>query len=109
MSRPGDKPSSAWAEETEMVPRQASLALRGLVEADVAALFAEQLALLSEGDKPIALDFTRARMGEARATEIVAEAIRQTVERLGAIKVVGAPTALRTALQALPPDRLIIT
>jgi ABC-type transporter Mla MlaB component len=104
----GARKGSEWTEETEMVTRAASLTLRGLVEADVAALFAEQLALLTESDKPVALDFAQARLEGDRAAAILTEAIRQTAERLGAIQVVGAPTALRTALRALPPDRIKI-
>ncbi|MFO0727066.1 MAG: STAS domain-containing protein [Myxococcota bacterium] len=108
MSSTRQNKGSEWVEDTEMVTRQPSLTLRGHVEADVAALFAEQLAELTEGDKPVALDFSSARIGEERATEILTEAIRQTAERLGSIQVVGAPTALRTALRALPADRIKI-
>jgi ABC-type transporter Mla MlaB component len=75
------------------------LALSGWIEADVAALFVEQLAGLSSLDAPLSLDLRQARLDDPRIAAMLAEGIRQTAQRIGAVEVIGAPTALRKALE----------
>lgn len=79
-----------------------SIGLSGLIDGDVAAIFGESLAGLGEADLPIEIDLGRARVAEASIAQVVAEAIRQTALRLGAVRVISAPTAIRQLLTASP-------
>jgi hypothetical protein len=79
-----------------------SIGLSGLIDGDVAAIFGESLAGLGESDLPVEIDLGRARVAEASIAQVVAEAIRQTALRLGAVRVVSAPKAIRELLTKSP-------
>jgi hypothetical protein len=85
-----------------------SLTLKGLVEEDVAALFIEQLAQLTPQDAPIRLELAQAKLANEEVAASIADHIRQTAKRIGAVEVVGAPTALARALDRSKDPRLQI-
>ena len=82
-----------------MTPPRGLIALSGLIDHDVALLFAESLAAL-EVDTPVVIDLGKASVADADIAELIAEGIRQTVHRLGSVRVIGAPTAIRRRLHA---------
>ena len=65
----------------------------------MAALFAESLAELRAADVPVELELSAARVEDPNIAELLAQAIRATVDRLGAVEIRGAPTAIRERLK----------
>ncbi len=107
MIRRAQTAPTAWDEATELEPRRGTIGLSGLIDGDVAALFGETLAGLQPADAPVLLDLTRARVEDPRIARAVAEAVRQATVRLGQIRLLGAPTALREALAEAARDTTI--
>ena len=84
--------------DTVIDPPGNELALRGHVEVDVAALFIEQLA---EIEGPLRIDLCQAKLVDPLVVDMLAECFRQTAQRLGGLELIGAPTALARALEAV--------
>ena len=87
--------------DTVIDPPGGSLILRGFVEGDVAALFIEQLAALSPADAPMRLELEQATIEDTAVAALLAEHIRLTAQRIGALEVIGAPEAIMLALERL--------
>lgn len=74
------------------------LTLEGQVEADVAALFVEQLAGVSKDDVPLTLDMSDAELEDGAVTATLVEAIRAAAERLGSLQILEPPQVLAHCL-----------
>ena len=76
----------------------ATLRIEGEVEADVAALFAEQLAQMTREDAPVTLDLSEADVEDAKTCATLVEAIRSTAKRVGGLQVLAPPQVIAHTL-----------
>ena len=74
------------------------LRIEGEVDADVAALFVEQLAQVEPEDRPVTLDLAEADLEDAVACAALVDAIRQTARRIGDLQVIEPPQVLAHCL-----------
>ncbi|MBI4821142.1 MAG: hypothetical protein HY791_33085 [Deltaproteobacteria bacterium] len=74
------------------------LELRGRIEDDLVALLGEQLAGISAEDGSVEIDLEHARIDEPAVAKSVAEVLLEGGDRLGPIRVIGAPAELRALI-----------
>ncbi|MCC7385032.1 MAG: hypothetical protein IT384_24515 [Deltaproteobacteria bacterium] len=87
--------------ETQVDGPRSSLTLRGQIDGDVAALFIEQLAQLSSADAPLTIELAQAQLDDAALAPVLADHLAQTAERIGAIHLIGTPSALADEIRRL--------
>jgi anti-anti-sigma regulatory factor len=71
-----------------------TLSLKGVVDADVAALFLEELASLSTSDAPITIDMRQAELEDATLIGALVDQIRQAALRSGRVQLLEPPQVL---------------
>lgn len=87
-----------------------TLALKGEVGRDIAALFVEQLASLTTADAPLTLDMCEADVEDAQVTALLIEAIRQAALKVKSVQLLEPPQVLAHGLYrvgALAPGTAI--
>ncbi len=72
--------------------------LEGEVEPDVAALFAEQLAQVTQEDLPLTVDLSEADIEDGRTCATLVDAIRHAAARIGGLQLIEPPQVLAHCL-----------
>ena len=71
-----------------------TLSLKGVVDADVAALFMEELAGLSMMDAPLTIDMREAKLEDATLIGALVDQIREAAARAGRVQLLEPPQVL---------------
>lgn len=71
-----------------------TLTLKGVVDADVAALFLEELASLGRSDAPVTIDMRDAELQDATLIGALVDQIRQAAARAGRVQLLEPPQVL---------------
>ncbi len=75
-----------------------TITLKGEIEHDIAALFVEQLAALSQEDTPLTIDMSQADIDEAKIVAELVKRIRETAARIGSLTLLEPPQVLAHGL-----------